>query len=61
MNGGTRGAAVSGAGIPHSTAAAAQVSPAPKPTSTSLSPVRILPAAIASHSAIGIEAAEVLP
>jgi hypothetical protein len=50
-----------GRGSLHSSAAAAQVNPAPKPTITTRSLGRSRPLAAASASAIGIDAALVLP
>ena len=52
---------LAGIGWPHSTATAAQVRPAPKPTITSLSPAFTRPLPIASHRAIGIDAEDVFP
>src|SRR5438552_814603 len=46
---------------PHLTMAAPLVRPAPKATKRRLSPGRTLPSSMASHRAMGMEAAEVLP
>jgi hypothetical protein len=48
-------------GTPHWKIAVPQVRPAPNPHIATLSPGRIRPSAIASHRAIGIDAAEVFP